>query len=62
MKTAIHSWIVLGAIVLAAAVGWAQPTAPEVDPNAAAHLLKCGNRGIRVHGENDVTFSGHLFC
>jgi len=66
MKNAICPWIVSGVTIMATAVGWsgsqtqnaafgvpAQPAMPP-DPNAIAHLLQCGSRGIRVHDPSTI--------
>ncbi len=64
MKSATCSRVVLVmGILVAAAAGWAQPAGPgrpgrppepPADPNAVAHLLKLGNRGIRVHDPSTI--------
>lgn len=62
-RICLHTAVMLSAIVSAAAVGWAQPTGPSrpnrppeppPDPNAVAHLLKLGSRGIRVHDPSTI--------
>ena len=66
MKTAIRCCVALGVILSATSVAFgvpAQPTGssrpdrppePPADPNAVAHVLKLGSRGIRVHDPSTI--------